>query len=304
MFVNELKKKWLAPFIILYSQSGDTMPRIHQSKDHLKEAKSRQNRTIHLAENAKPNDKIINEVFELSIPGVWVLNSRSRGGKSHSIKYAVCINKHKLKYGLVFSNTSFRQDNFDYIPKEFKRLRYNPEDLKKLLEIQKKSGCKYTAYVIFDDCISEPTMWDEPTLVEAVTQSAHYNLWVIISTQGVNKVRPIVREGAFQVSIFDQKTKKSIDACYDSYGQTFYTVDLFKRFILDNIKEKYSFAFFDLFHDKPVRILKCPANIPKFMLKVKTKKKKKKSKEKEAPKGYSRFPLTVHPHVAKNLINF
>lgn len=213
--------------------------------------------------------------FQTSIPGVYVLNSKGGGGKSHLIRYIMYCLQSIFAWGLVFSHSIFNTENFDYIPDAFKHTRYTKEPLLALLNLQSSfpQEGRPPAFVIFDDCISEKKMWNCPVLFDTVTQCRQYNLVVIISTQHINKVIPAIRENAFQVFIFYAISKNNLEAAYESYGQDFHNYNTFKNFIqqatnpiVNNNTIRGKFAYKDEVNGGVWRVLRAPPEIPKFML--------------------------------------
>jgi hypothetical protein len=103
--------------------------------------------------------------------------------------------------------------------------------------------------------------------LDAVTQCRHYNLWIILSTQAINKIPNAMREGAFQVAIFYTDTKRSLEAAYESYGQDFENFQSFKHFLQSHTGQ-YRFLFKDKCKDGDHgwKVYRCPAQIPRFQL--------------------------------------
>lgn len=208
----------------------------------------------------------------ISIPGVFIINSKSGGGKSHLISYLfyelVYIRK-RVAYGIAFSKTIYNASNLFYIPEKYKYPSYQETALKNLLELQKSipESHRPTAFVLFDDCISDPKQWNSPVLLDAITQCRHWRLWVILSTQYINKIPPSMREGAFQVALFYMDTKRSLEAAYESYGQDFEDFQSFKRFLQSKTGD-HRFLFKDKCTngEDTWKVFRCPPHIPRFVL--------------------------------------
>ncbi len=237
---------------------------------------------------AKQNDL---EVFRrLSIPGVLLLNSKSQGGKSHAVKFIMYENRGKFDYTISFSQSSFNAENLDYIHKRFKHLRYDPTVLRKiLLKRAATPKPRKPICIIFDDCISDIIEKDR-VLKECVTQSTHYDVFVILTTQSINALPTWVRENAFQIILFKMFSESAINAAFQSYGQDFGTLIEFKENVNNRLGD-YVFAFSDRHGKGDWLFLKCPPKIPHFQLKIqgetwnefdRPRKKRKKTKKKEA----------------------
>jgi hypothetical protein len=124
------------------------------------------------------------------------------------------MNRDRFAYGICFSKSAFREGNLEYIPYfegspedkarylNFKHMLYNEEALRALLVKQASypDGERPCAFVIFDDDISDPNMFNSSAFIDAVTMYRHYNLWICICVQYINKLSTTARECASQVS--------------------------------------------------------------------------------------------------------
>jgi hypothetical protein len=120
-----------------------------------------------------------------SIPGLIIVCGMQGGGKSHLIRYLMHENRKKFDWGIVFSNTSFSADNFDYIDKRFVHAKYDEDVLANLKSIHEQlveKGKKPSAFVIFDDCLFGP-QWRSAEFLSLMTQLRHYGITCIISCQ-------------------------------------------------------------------------------------------------------------------------
>lgn len=237
---------------------------------------------------------VANILKTISIPGVFLINSKSQGGKSHLLHWVFYENKDKFAWGVVFSNTAFNEENLPYVDRRFKHLRYNQQVLRNLLEEQIKIPKKSRplVFIIFDDCLSDFHQEDK-VLLEAITQTFHYNIFICITTQSINKVLNFGRENAFQVALFKLFSKGQVEAAYDSYGQDFDTVKEFKENVNKKLG-KHVFAFLDRHNADMSGIwlfLKCPPPpLPAFKLRsgLPEEPENKKRKATSEPKGKKR----------------
>lgn len=188
-------------------------------------------------------DKETDILEQISMPGVCLINSKSQGGKSHAAHCIFYANRSKFAWGVAFSNTVFNEDNMTFVPKEFKHRRYNKEVLREVLVLQLSvpQERRPLVFIAFDDCITDFHMEDK-VLMEAITQTKHYNIFIMITTQSINKVPNFARENAFQVLLFKMFSKNQLDAAYDSYGQDFETVKDFKKRVNNRLGD-HVFAF-------------------------------------------------------------
>ncbi len=220
--------------------------------------------------------------FEINLPGVLLLNSKPAGGKSHMLRYIFYRYRHLFSYGICFSRTAFRAGNLDYVPDfkgtpedkakyyNFKHMRWDPAKLQALLN--KQAGfpdeCRPLAFVIFDDNISEKAMWEDPVFIDLVTMFRHYNVFVAIASQYINKVCTTCRECATDVGLFKMDSKRSIEAAYEAYGVEFPDYKTFHAWLNANTTppELHNCCWKDKANDRPWRIVRAPAVIPEFRL--------------------------------------
>jgi hypothetical protein len=203
-------------------------------------------------------------------------------GKSWLIRYIMLANRDKFSYGLVFTNTSFSDDSFDYVPQQFVHPEYNEEALVKLMDIQEDLALRKkegeieeipNAYLIFDDCLFDGQFKSKP-FKRLMTQLRHYHIFCIISAQYPNAIPSMFRANAFQVAMFSTAQERALKALYENYGQLFKNYRQFKDFLLDNTGN-YQFIFYEARGTSTkvadrYRVMKAPATIRKFMLKVNT----------------------------------
>jgi hypothetical protein len=208
--------------------------------------------------------------FHISLPGVLLINSKSQGGKSH-LGHCIMYNHRKqFAWGVSFSQSGFNVENLSYVPGKFKHIRYSPIVLKALLMEQAKlinAGEKAPlVYIIFDDAITDIDPEDK-VLKEAITQSKHYNIFILITTQSINALPTWIRENAFQICLFKMWTESAIEAAYRSYGQNHGNVKEFKTNVNNKLGD-HVFAFSDRHKgDGTFIFCKCiPPPLPKFML--------------------------------------
>lgn len=208
--------------------------------------------------------------LKLSVPGVFLINSKTRGGKSHLLHCSLYHLRKLFEWGVAFSQSCFNESNLSYMDERFKHRRYNPAVLREVLNKQAAVPEKErkSIYIIFSDCISDMNENDS-VLEECITQTFHYKVCVFIETQAINKVPTWVRENAFQIALFKLWTENAIEAAYRSYGQNFENVKEFKQLVNNRLGD-HKFAFSDRHEgDGSFVICRCPPPpLPKFMLNV------------------------------------
>jgi len=198
-------------------------------------------------------DNFINNIIKP--PCLIVVAGKSKRGKSYLIKYMItmlCLNK-KFKFGLVFCKTKFNC-GYDFIEDNKVIEGYKEDILKNYLQALQKYGeehpltAKQKAYniktnippsfIIFDDIIGQMDL-NAGFMSEFITTYRHYNITLIIATQYLHKVPVLFREQADICVMFYQNTKKSIDACYENYGQEFDNAKKFKNFLIEKTSKPY-----------------------------------------------------------------
>lgn len=220
--------------------------------------------------------------FHLNLPGLLILNSKPAGGKSHMLRYLFYRYRALFSYGIFFSRTAFRAGNLDYVPDfkgtpedkknyhNFKHMKWNSEKLRALLDKQASypDEERPLVFVGFDDNISEKAMWEDEAFIDLVTMFRHYNAFVAIATQYINKVCTTARECATDVGLFKMDSKRSIEAAYDSYGMEFEDMKTFKAWLDSNTTppELHNCCWKDKANDKPWKVVRAPAVIPEFRL--------------------------------------
>lgn len=210
--------------------------------------------------------------LELGKSEFMLIAGKPASGKSHFIKYLM-MNLHRdysndpIKYIVVFTTTKFNRAYSDYIPEQFVHDAYYPEVLESLLKIQSSNGASCRAAVIFDDCLPQKAFTSQ-LFLNLCTTFRHYRVDVIISTQYIYRVPPVVRECATRVVIFRQTTGRSIQALFESFGSWFNSGKEFANFLLASTGN-YKFIYFIANSSsddraKVYKIKKCPAKIPEF----------------------------------------
>jgi hypothetical protein len=203
----------------------------------------------------------------LSIPGVFVIVGPTREGKSTLIEYVMFKYRERFHYGISESGTAFKSENLRFIPEVFRHQGHDEEMLIAFMNKREElvaRGVKaeeYPAFLVIEDMASESTLWGSPTLLKLSTNTSHYGVFIILSTQYPQKIPGAIREQIFQVAIFHLKGVLAKQNTYEAYGENdFETYALFRNNILKKLPTKsYKFAFYDDFHsEKGWRILKCP----------------------------------------------
>lgn len=213
--------------------------------------------------------------FETLHPSLILVNAPQGCGKSHLIRYMMYEMRKIFDYGIVFTNTHFEIDSFDYIDKKFVHPEYNPVILDNLMKLQEQvitEGKNKHCFCIFDDAINA-SQFKDPVLKRACTQLRHYNMTIIFSSQYTNLLPSWMRSNAMISIIFRSETEINLKALFQSYGQLFQNFNDFKNYIMQHLGN-YKFIYYDRRNDsqqiqEKYKIMIAPPNIPKFKIKYK-----------------------------------
>jgi hypothetical protein len=164
----------------------------------------------------------------------------------------------------VFSSTKFNKHYESIFPSEYIHPRYDPEVLQGLMDIQSENS-QNPCFVIFDDCLDQKAFASQ-LFLNLTTTYRHYNISIYILSQYLYKVPPTVRECASRVALFRLTTKRSLQACYESFGGFFRNYHEFERFIIDKTPD-HSFVWYianssDEKIEQVYQVLKVPENVP------------------------------------------
>lgn len=143
-------------------------------------------------------------------------------GKSRLLRYLVDTEKDIFKKIFVFCPTE-TVNNFysSLVPKECIFDSYNNEWMMKL--IQKMTDLKtndnnnnHNVLVILDDCISDTNFHQCPSLNILCTRGRHINISVIITTQYIYAIPPLMRNN-LDFIYCGQMNKRSVDLMADEF---------------------------------------------------------------------------------------
>lgn len=180
-------------------------------------------------------------------PFFMVACGKSMKGKSHFIKFLITdrFKQGKLKFALVFTTTKFNKD-YDFLPEKSIMEGYDEEILEQyvnnLKQVREKEGKVEPNVIIFEDCVG---ILNNQTnfFTNWVSMCRHLNTSVILSGQyllGRNAISPICREQITHCLMFQSRTKRTIEALYNSFGGLFDSEKLFKEYFFQATKQPYT----------------------------------------------------------------
>ena len=165
------------------------------------------------------------------------------------------LNRQNYDFCFIFSPT-IRQDTTGvHLRKYFSNTIYSEYDdnvIKQIIDFQKSHDVKdmpKTIIVLNDSC-----GFNTPYLDYLCTRSRHYNTSIIISTQKVKDVRPVVRNNLTDVILGRTKNQQELEDIYTEWGALFGSRELFFKKYKYATKDKYSFLFMKL--GNPPRMFK------------------------------------------------
>jgi hypothetical protein len=211
-------------------------------------------------------------MLKLKPPYLLIINGKQGSGKSHLITYIMrenYLSSNKFDYEIVFSNTSWEDGSWEYLPENFVYEEFNESALTNIMKLQKenhKKGIKTSAFVIFDDCLDDTNQFASASIKKLSTQLRHYNITMIILTQYPHLVPPRLRANSIYSVFFDIGSGvRELEALYNAYGQRFKNYAEFKEFYYNNIKD-HKFIMYNKDEDKYC-IYRCPDKLPSFTFK-------------------------------------
>ncbi len=208
-------------------------------------------------------------MFPLKSPYLMIINGKQGSGKSHFITYMMrenMLSDNKFDYGIVFSNTSWENSAWNFLPGEYVYEEYNEKVLENLVKLQKKNlanDINTFAFVIFDDALDDKHQFTSVVLKKLSVQLRHYNISLIISSQYPHLIPPRIRANTMYAIFFDIGSGvRELEALYNAYGQRFKNYADFKEFYYKNIDD-HKFIMYDKDIDKYCTY-RCPEKIPEF----------------------------------------
>ena len=171
-----------------------------------------------------------------TIPSLIILASRPGGGKTTLIKFEFYKGAQKKSYDCAIIFTKNIDDKFEEVIKEdYIYYNYTDKNLAKILKYQNENPSN-RLLLIFDDIIGSLD-FNSPLITILVTRYRHFNIGLIFSTQYLFKIPPPIRECTSKASIFYQEMKKSMNACYETYGESMKSYKAFANYVTQNTED-------------------------------------------------------------------
>lgn len=221
---------------------------------------------------------------QIILPTYTIAAGTSKSGKTYLIRYLLksfCLRK-QFQLGLVFTGTKFSGDYTSFLPTKYVFDGFDQPVLLAFLETMKKfdhrtqeqveNGDKCLiphTFVVFDDILDEMNLQSKP-MKKFFATARHYNISLFFSTQYIHQATPLIRNQAENCFMFQHDNKHSIEALYESFGQTLEKERTFKRMLYENTKEKYTCVMYKKEEreiDKKFTQFRAPDKVPKVKFK-------------------------------------
>jgi regulator of replication initiation timing len=213
--------------------------------------------------------------MELTIPGLYIAVGSPKSGKTHLCRYIYEKYKEKFFYTIAFTPTV---EDYEYLKEEPEKTRIidiTPDNasrklentklnktLSNLIELAKqKQASKKIICLIIDDgigCIN----WSNAIFFQLYTRFRHLNFFILITTQYLYSIPPVLRTCVFGGFLFKQIDSRSTEASYDTFGRShFKKLRDWEEMLTQKFKKKYQFIFIDKNKEniqEIYRVLKCP----------------------------------------------
>jgi len=177
-------------------------------------------------------------------------------GKSNLSRY-ICkslLADKSIDYVIVFSPTYFSGDgNYDFLDEDFIYPMFKEDILRAIMTLQKKrveKGDKSSLLIVFDDCLGSVN-WNSKIMTQLIANRRHYNCSLLITTQHIKKLPPIMRSCVDYCCIFKTSNREVIKVLNSVW--MYDTPEDCGQYLSKMCKEKYNFCFIDCFANEETK---------------------------------------------------
>lgn len=206
---------------------------------------------------------------------------RTSTGKTHTLKWLFHDICKEFDYGIVVCGSGFINDDYDFIPDDYKyedlpidvieNLVEDQKDKKMKEKMEKRNGGSYKCpkvFMILDDIIGTADFrYGEGKIFNQITKWRHFNISTFWIIQHVKYLPPAIRSSSSV--IFTTKVQDTnMDTVYDLCSQGFENKREFKKYV-DTNSIDHQVLMFDMSnpYDKDyIKILKPPSKIHEYKL--------------------------------------
>ena len=170
----------------------------------------------------------------------------------------------QVDYISVVCPTSDLNDSYNFVNPDYRHTVVTRALLQKIIRYQSSPNAG-RMLLILDDCIGSLN-FNHAEVSQLFTTYRHLKCTIMLSSQYIYKVPPLIRECAKYAFLFAQRTMRSMEALFDSYGASkFSKKNEFIKFLRKNT-ENYNTLLYIPPEDKYIQY-KAPAKIPRFRVK-------------------------------------
>jgi len=213
----------------------------------------------------------------IQIPCNMIACGMTESGKSHMVKSLFAMNYHKFDYAVVFSKTVELNNDYDYIPEEYRYDEFDVEIIEKIMIKQsenKKAWLKdkkvklFRVCILIDDSVGTINMSTKNNIFDKLFPiSRHYNISIWVCTQHLAYVSPAIR-GNTHYFLVSQIHASTVDLAFQ-LTRGFKSKKQFEDFLEENMTD-YKMVMFNnknAYSKEKYKIIKAPEEIPNFKMK-------------------------------------
>ena len=187
---------------------------------------------------------VLKKIYDKA-PCLITICGKIRSGKSVACLSLIKLNKLYKKFNDIFVFSSTIHSNFwtnNGIPKSDQFQTLNQNMLNGLREEQIRTKNKSSILLIIDDCIDSANMYDK-SLVSFLTVLRHFNTSVVVITQSITKISPVIRSNSDFMIIYQIIGEKALKTLFDELAMG----ENKKQFIADFVEKTadYNAIFVD-----------------------------------------------------------
>jgi GTPase SAR1 family protein len=178
---------------------------------------------------------------KIRLPSISIFYGKPRSGKTYLMKRIIEDLSRRRQYDkiIIISPTAFtgQWDNIDtrYLWDELDEVR-----IYKIIDLQKTRadrGEEHRLLLVLDDCVGSANFRSN-LFRRLATSSRHYNMSIMLSSQHLKCVPPVLRTCCDYSFIFHNSNKNDIDAVYNELTCAFFdNVNIFKAYLQKNTQD-------------------------------------------------------------------
>ena len=159
---------------------------------------------------------VLKKIYEKT-PCLICISGKIRSGKSCACLALIKFNKQMKRFDDIVVVSSTIHSNFwtkNGIPIQSQYEKLDQQMLNALREHQIKTNKKRSVMLVIDDCIDSANMYDKG-LVSFLTVLRHFNTTVVVITQSITKISPVIRSNCDFMILFQLIGEKALKTLFD-----------------------------------------------------------------------------------------